>query len=152
MAIIGIDLGTSNSSAAVLRGGRPATIPSSEALREKKAGEEGAESSRRREGFESEALLPAPPILASSSDLPRLTCPLCVALLSTGEGGAIVGCSSRSLRSATPAERSFGEFLRRSRRATNDRLSLVDRVTSREEAVKGDRGRAVELARMGEDG
>jgi molecular chaperone DnaK len=30
MAIIGIDLGASNSAAAVVRGGRPATIPSAE--------------------------------------------------------------------------------------------------------------------------
>lgn len=30
MAIIGIDLGTSNSAAAVLRGGRPVLIPSEE--------------------------------------------------------------------------------------------------------------------------
>ncbi|NIS09756.1 MAG: Hsp70 family protein, partial [Candidatus Dadabacteria bacterium] len=32
MAIIGIDLGTSNSAAAVLRGGRPVIIPSSEGI------------------------------------------------------------------------------------------------------------------------
>ncbi len=32
MAIIGIDLGTSNSAAAVLRGGRPITIPSTEGI------------------------------------------------------------------------------------------------------------------------
>ena len=32
MAIIGIDLGTSNSAAAVLRGGRPVIIPSSEGV------------------------------------------------------------------------------------------------------------------------
>jgi len=32
MAIIGIDLGTSNSAAAVLRGGRPAIIPSAEGI------------------------------------------------------------------------------------------------------------------------
>ena len=32
MAIIGIDLGTSNSAAAVLRGGRPVIIPSAEGI------------------------------------------------------------------------------------------------------------------------
>ena len=32
MAIIGIDLGTSNSAAAVLRGGRPIIIPSTEGI------------------------------------------------------------------------------------------------------------------------
>ena len=32
MAIIGIDLGTSNSAAAVLRGGRPVIIPSAEGV------------------------------------------------------------------------------------------------------------------------
>jgi molecular chaperone DnaK len=32
MTIIGIDLGTSNSAAAVLRGGRPVTIPSAEGI------------------------------------------------------------------------------------------------------------------------
>ena len=32
MAIIGIDLGTSNSAAAVLRGGRPMIIPSAEGV------------------------------------------------------------------------------------------------------------------------
>lgn len=32
MAIIGIDLGTSDSAAAVLRGGRPVTIPSAEGI------------------------------------------------------------------------------------------------------------------------
>ena len=32
MAIIGIDLGTSNSAAAVLRGGRPVLIPSAEGI------------------------------------------------------------------------------------------------------------------------
>lgn len=32
MTIIGIDLGTSNSAAAVLRGGRPVIIPSAEGL------------------------------------------------------------------------------------------------------------------------
>lgn len=32
MAIIGIDLGTSNSAAAVLRGGRPVIIPSTEGV------------------------------------------------------------------------------------------------------------------------
>ena len=32
MAVIGIDLGTSNSAAAVLRGGRPVIIPSAEGI------------------------------------------------------------------------------------------------------------------------
>lgn len=32
MAIIGIDLGTSNSAAAVIRGGRPVVIPSAEGI------------------------------------------------------------------------------------------------------------------------
>lgn len=32
MAIIGIDLGTSNSAAAVLRGGRPVIIPGTEGI------------------------------------------------------------------------------------------------------------------------
>lgn len=32
MAIIGIDLGTSNSAAAILRGGRPIIIPSTEGV------------------------------------------------------------------------------------------------------------------------
>ncbi|MDP1898275.1 MAG: Hsp70 family protein, partial [Sulfurimicrobium sp.] len=32
MAIIGIDLGTSNSASAVLRGGRPVIIPSAEGI------------------------------------------------------------------------------------------------------------------------